>query len=177
MLPRNGIRPEPRPLHAKSQDDMEDERENTKALGNRINQNNNKPKVISASHKTRVSPRPQHSPPQPYPESGLSRQRKQSAAIQNVISTVSNATSAIEANMSTVHRPNLNNFVGGSSFHHGHNSNSHSNVPNSTNQSNVQGTPLRPEDIEQLSEQHDQYIELILEEEEKLIKQHESYIN
>ena len=121
----------------------------------------NKPKVISANHKPRVSPKPQNSPPHPYPEHNAYKQRRNSA-IQNVISSVSNATNAIEVNMSNLnygsnHRPtNINNFVGGG---------------------NTLSSPQRPEDIEQLSEKHDQYIELILEEEEKLIKQHESYIN
>lgn len=37
--------------------------------------------------------------------------------------------------------------------------------------------PSSQEDIDFLSEKHDQYIELILEEEEKLIKDHEAHIN
>lgn len=100
-----------------------------------MNQHGNKPKVISANPKPRVSPKPQNSPPHPYPETNAHKQRRNSA-IQNVISTVSNATNVIEANMSNMNygsniRPtNINNFVGNNNYY---------------------SSPQRPEDIEQLS--------------------------
>ena len=104
-----------------------------------MNQGGNKPKVISANPKHRVSPRPQNSPPQPYPEPNISKHRKQS--VKEVISSVSNATNAIEANMSNLNygsRPaTFNNFLGANSNSNNGNGNV---IVNS-------GTPQRPEDI------------------------------
>ena len=87
MLPRTGLQLKPK---VQLQSETE-ERENTKALVNRMN-NSNKPKVISANNKQRVSPKPQNSPPHPQPQRS---QRRNSSAVQNVISTVNNATSLV----------------------------------------------------------------------------------
>lgn len=103
MLPRNGLQLKPNGYG--KQVEVE-ERENSKALGNRINVNN-KPKPISVNKK-RVSPRPQNSPPPPQPQSVSERR---TSAIQKVISSVSSATNAVEAlnyNSQVIN----NNFVG-----------------------------------------------------------------
>ena len=65
--------------------------------------NTKQPKVIAPNPKQRPSPRPQpqNSPPAPQ------RVRKTSTNIQNVVSSVNSATSAVEAQLSKV-----NNFVG-----------------------------------------------------------------
>lgn len=116
-----------------------DERENTKSYGNRTNSSNSvvvpKPKMVQVIN-------------QP---GGLNnkisqqqqQQRNRVNAVQSVINSVNNANTAIAANMSAM-TPNLvNNFVG-------------------SRQLPVQQVE---ENIGELSEKHDEYIELILEEE------------
>jgi hypothetical protein len=54
---------------------------------------NPKPRMISNNSKQRMSPMPQNSPPPPQPQK--SQRRNTASAIQNVISSVTNATSAV----------------------------------------------------------------------------------
>lgn len=113
MLPRQGIQQRAK-MAAR---DEEEERENTKALGNRNNigtgphniGNNHKPKVIATVGKPGPL-KPQSSPPKPQPQ--ISSQRRNSA-IQGVISAVNSANNAVNANISGLGYPrSVNNFVG-----------------------------------------------------------------
>lgn len=109
-----------------------------------------KPKTLTVnplSNPKRTSPKPQNSPPHPISQPQSSSTRRTSNAIQSMLSQVNSATTAIAANLSNVpmhsHHNKNNNYVG-----------SKSPPPNKA--------PTQ-EDINYLSEQHDQYIELILE--------------
>lgn len=98
MLPRSGLPLKPK-VHL-TKDNEIDERENTKALGNRSNMGViNKPKLIqgSVNNKQRISPKPQNSPPHPQPQNTSQRRN---SVIQNVISTVNNATNVVANNLS-----------------------------------------------------------------------------
>lgn len=162
MLPRRGIATVGG-NRGKGRDEVVEENENSKALGNRSNVNllQPKPKTLTLnplSNPKRTSPKPQNSPPHPISQPQSSSTRRTSNAIQSMLSQVNSATTAIAANLSNVpqqhsHHNKNNNYIG-----------SKSPPPNRP--------PPTQEDINYLSEQHDQYIELILEEEEKLIKQH-----
>lgn len=143
MLPRNGFNLKPKLPFPPKHDFEVDERENTKALGNRSNVGiANKPKTIQVLAKPNTSLKPQTSPPRPQPQ--LSSQ-KRANEIKNVINAVSSANNAISANISNLGYNNI-----------GYNSNPKTNINNFVGRH-------PQEEIDLLSEKHDEYIELILE--------------
>ena len=74
MLPRNGFNLKPK-VPMPSKNDEYEERQNTKALGNRSNLGlANKPKVIQVVSKSNNTIKPQPSPPRPQPQ--LASQRR-----------------------------------------------------------------------------------------------------
>lgn len=151
MLPRNGINLQPKPIHKGIILETSPKgRENEKAGVNKPSARS-KPKVIQAKV-------------QPKSVRKVSQRGRQD--LKGMMAEVGQATDAVD-NVSNLYSPPrtpqppvpysapvVNNFIGRN------------------------GSPPKQElDIGFLSEKHDQYIELILEEEENLIKQHEQHIN